>query len=212
MNLNTFKLSAIILMISATTTVHGQIEKKNWLVGGNARGSYQETSTSSLQINQRNLNGVLQVGFFPIKKLAFGVLGHYSHLYTDRNARGSWWDRSSASSGTETQNTWSVGPFARYYFLPMQNRFNFYLQGSVERGEMIQGIPASQFFNSRTILTNLRAGQVAIAPVYFINKKVSVEMIVAYTRLVSINNQYAETDNITMGVGLQVHLGKPKSE
>lgn len=216
------RVLVFIMLISTATEVHSQIARHNWLVGGSATGMYRESEISdhfigSYRLNERILNSALQLGYFPIKNFAVGLIGHYTgsyiHQREPRYNRGGW------PATFRKQETWSAGSFARCYILPQKSRINFYLQGAYELGEHYSMVDRGYHGYDGKIETNfykIRAAQASIAPVFFLSKKVSLEMVIAYThmrtdrktRYVNVN----VSNNFTAGIGFQIHLGKVKAE
>lgn len=186
-----------------------QINKGNWLIGGAIGGNYaqseeyinggmQETTLSSL-------NAITQVAYFPIKKLAVGL----NTQFTANNQKITV-SNSFPSSFTQTfeikDQIVAIGPMLRYYLLSSEQKFNFYLQGSFQSGSVNrQGLSIIDPFSPiEQEKKGLMAYHLSAAPVYMLNNKVSIELMLTYSRV----EHFDVTNRFSGAIGLQVHLGK----
>lgn len=166
---------------------YAQLEKDTWLVGGSgnfsstkAKNTLQDDYTSS------ELNVSTSLGYFPLNKLAVGVMLDYRYLDVDTYNNPSYFGGSTSG--------YNFGPFIRYYFLPVQHPVNIFFQTDY----------GLQF--DRNIL-NLRKIAIKAGPVVYINSNVGLEFNIGYSNSKNENNT-ENTNSIIMGLGLQIHLKK----
>jgi Outer membrane protein beta-barrel domain len=173
---------SFVLIISA----EAQITKGNWLVGGSV--SFLATKNTGIDPNsvsfkQSSLTIHPDFGYFFFDKFAggIGVLCSVEHL-----AFGSSKSNSSYSS---------IGPFVRYYFLPVEKQVNLFSEASYQ-----YMITSSQSQSQRSGSFNIGLG----AEVY-LNRSVGIEL--------SLTHTYSKTktttqQSILIGLGFQIHLEK----
>lgn len=194
-----------------------QINKGNWLIGGVLSGYYEQSkiffSSQIEESSTEDINLIGQVGFFPINKLAVGFNAQYG---VNRQkgiliplGLGPGWD----NDFTLTNKLWMAGPFVRYYLLPASNKLNFYTQAAYQVGVSQEDFELSLVWGDGENggFNDIRAFQASVAPVLMLNKNVSLELILAYSRIKQLND-FGNSDRFTGGVGLQIHLGKPKKD
>jgi len=115
-------MKTIKLFIAATLLLtinsYGQLDKKTWLVGGS--GSFNSYKLEGSFISQQTNNQVItgynykvielspKVGYFFIDKLAIGITPTFSYSKVISRVN---------NTTAYYANKFSVGPFARYYFL-----------------------------------------------------------------------------------------------
>ena len=162
-----------------------QITKGNWLVGGNATlestkyraGDVYNQTVSEIGVNHN-------IGYFFLDKFSAGLKTSIAiRIVKD--------DRD-----TEHSTRLNIGPFVRYYFLPVSNMVNILAEGYYGYAtgiNMTKGKRASFF----------------TGPVIFLNNVIGLEFLVGYSSVKY--SKYSEVDNsILMNIGLQVHLEKNK--
>lgn len=187
---------------------HAQINKGNWLVGGILGGNYSESENfRNARIEEttiKEINLIGQVGYFPIKKLAIGLNAQYTSSSEEISIT-SFFPTFNQTYKTG-ENIIAAGPFVRYYLLSPDKKFNFYFQGSLQKGT-VQREALSVFDVGSPIekeKTDLFAYHLSAAPVYIINKKVSLELLLNYSRM----EHFDFTNRFSAAIGFQVHLGK----
>ncbi len=185
-----------------------QINKGNWLVGGVLGGQFSKgedfSNTFKEETTIRSINLIGQVAYFPVKKLAIGL--NAQSTSTREQYRYTSTIQSFDQTYETSDNIFAVGPFLRYYLLSPDNKFNFYFQGSFQRGTVKRETLSIVEIGSPIELeeANLTAYHLSAAPVYMINKKVALEFMLNYSRL----KHFGESNRFSAGIGLQVHLGK----
>ena len=102
-------LKAIYIFVTLTLLAlnsNSQITKNNWLLSGNASFSTQKSSsTASLQYKQTDFQISPTIGYFIIDKFAVGLRPSFTY------GKINW------VANAKSQTIFSIGPFARYYFL-----------------------------------------------------------------------------------------------
>ena len=209
------------------TTVHAQLNKGQWVAGGNAGFSYadkQATYSNFTYITASNKTSSLQfsplVGYFVHDNFCIGlkpraewirmktkgveVINGYTGEYNS--------DSKSATLG--------IGPFIRYYCLPKANKINLitevgYAYSHAKVVSNAQGLG----FNSiglpdDNILTpiigsnyNLHEFSFSAGPAIFLNSRTALEFLAGYNY--SSAPEFGDSQNaISISAGFQIHLGK----
>lgn len=199
----------VFLMLLLPLSSFAQINKGNWLLGGLVGGSMSESerisSLTTQETSRRELNVLGQLGYFVAKKLALGLT--VQHTYSNENTL-----LSSSFQGSINQrfdisdNIFAAGPFIRYYLLSPQQKFNLYIQGNLLTGNVRRG--SFSYLDPSSPITEERHGLLAynasVAPVYFINKNISIECVLSYSKFEHIES----INTFSTALGLQIHLGK----
>ncbi|MGJ8591178.1 MAG: hypothetical protein ACSHXF_01445 [Aquaticitalea sp.] len=178
------------IVFAVTLTSYAQITKGNWLVGGDGNyssiryesetnGTTMESDASSIRINPN-------LGYFFIDKFAGGMQVQLTFL-----------EPGSSSSF----NSYSFGPFVRYYFLNQENRINIFSQINYDFGFGKNGLDVKSNSNGYGI----KAGTVL-----FFNRSVGIELSLNYIN--STTKQDGGSENASnaflVGLGFQIHLEK----
>jgi hypothetical protein len=187
-------LTLLSLSIIVTNTAMSQINKGQFLVGGNI-------SFESVRYDERNV--VLykdrtflvspNIGYFFIPKLAGGLrLNCFFYKQT-------------TSVFTETDI--SLSPFLRYYLLSQKQKFNVLVDASYFHSRS-----KTRFINNPTPAIGRTNGyNVSVGPSIFLNEHIALEFLVGYkhTKGKDLDNK---TITVNTALGLQVHLGKIKNK
>lgn len=177
------KLTLIIalVIILPFTKSYSQITKGNWMVGGS--GSFSSTSYNTRQnfgLSEFTLQISPNVGYFFADKFTAGIK---TDFLIDN-----------VKDGFHFTNI-VFGPFARYYFLPTENKINILTEASYEYGSY--STPSSKLG-----ILSFHAG-----PVVYFNSSVGMEFTLGYTSIKY--STYSGSDNtIQLGIGFQIHLKK----
>lgn len=171
-------LSFIFILFSCCSKA--QITKSNWLMGGDAyySSTYTKGETSDNKIKFRAFRTTPNVGYFIIDKLALGIGGIYDYT------------KVIFTSGSSSKSSyWGIGPFIRYYFLPVDRQLNIFSEGSY----------------NMTFSSNNNAGAITFkgGPVFFLNSIVGVELTGSYSHA---NSNEIINNGLRIGVGFQIHL------
>ena len=125
------------------------------MVGGT--GSVSSTknnlSSGSLQFQQTDIQINPLIGYFFFDKFAAGIKP--SFIYGKNNLQ------------NKASTTFSIGPFARYYFLPLEKIVNIFSEGGYTYGSYkTQGLSG---------VTNLHTYSFSAGPVIYFNSAVGLE-------------------------------------
>lgn len=181
----------IFTVLLAGYTASAQINKGQFLVGGNA--AFSSNDNTGQKTSQLNLSP--NVGYFFINKLAGGVklnLGYNkSEMYGVKN----------------TGSNYGISPFVRYYFLPASSKVNLIAEASYGWGRSKDKAPdftTKSTYNGYSFL---------VGPTFFITPNIAIEVTGGYT-----GNRYRDkSENLNInskskerlfqaGIGFQIHL------
>jgi|AAFX01.1.fsa_nt_gi hypothetical protein len=174
----------ILIALKLSLSSFSQITKNNWLVGGNGSFSSTKSESSSISNTSRTYWRIEpNIGYFFLDKFAAGVSVLINH------------EKTSIGTMSSKQTYYSIGPFARYYFLPADRQVNIFSEGSYQHLVLNPGNDGS---NSYTLL---------LGTVVFFNNCVGLEFTTGYS---ITNNSKSDLKYriIQVGLGLQVHLEK----
>jgi outer membrane protein len=170
-----------ILFVSAiclgTIAMQAQTEKETWLIGGNINLNTAKNNTTVLIAPN--------VGYFFAKNFAAGALIEFKN----------------SKIINTTSNTFSLGPFARYYVDLKEEKFKPFLHvgfGFDNSKVKVGNNPASNETASSLLL--------ALGGAYFINKNIAFETIIGYTRNKPEN--FEATNGLAFRIGFQIHLSR----
>lgn len=184
------KKSILLFFITFTfyNNAHSQITKGNWMIGGSASfrsSNYERVAGFPSKQTLVQLSG--EVGYFIIDKLPIGLKPGY--------------DRTEAYNPHNVINTYSIGPFARYYFLPVDRYANIFSEISYQYG--ITKTNQTSFANN-----NKNFSGVAGLAVFF-NTSVALEFTLGYS-VYLYNYNSGKVKSIIAGIGFHFHLEKDK--
>ncbi|MBO9681120.1 MAG: outer membrane beta-barrel protein [Flavisolibacter sp.] len=176
----------MLLGLNLMLTAFSQITKNNWLVGGGGSGAVYKTLDEKSHYLQISPN----IGYLFINKIAAGL--KLSYVY----------DKRGLSTFSSKKTGFYFGPFARYYFLDIEQPFNILLEGSYQHGaEKVKG------YNSTPTKYSLNSFSFAAGPAIYFNNCVGLEFLAGYAQ-----SQYTNEDfhrkQFQISIGLQVHLEK----
>lgn len=167
-----------------TFICYSQITRDNWLLGGAAsfRASKYALGGVSSKQNIVNLSG--DVGYFIIDKFAVGLKPGYS--------------RTETNSPHNISNTYEIGPFVRYYFLPVERYVNIFSDLSYQYGFLKTNQGVKQNSNNFSGLLGCAA---------FFNRSVALEFTVGYSSYL-YNNNAGKVNSVIAGIGFHFYLEK----
>ncbi len=171
-----------ITFLVFSTNASSQITKGNWLVSGSVSFSrMQSSSEAALQFKQTNFQISPTIGYFLEDKFALGLKP--SLIYGSNNI---------ANSNT----VFSIGPFARYYFLNPEKIFNLFFEGNYAYGTISGGQKLNTYgFNA--------------GPVLYFNSSVGLEFIFGYS-VTKVIGFKGNNSVIQAGIGFQFHLERDR--
>ncbi len=188
--MKTIKIILTITLFSFLTS-NAQITKGNWMMGGNLSLSNNESesttgsNTQTFKANKFNIDG--SIGYFPIDKLAIGL----SPSFTWNNPEGS------RNSGIG----YGLGPFARYYYLKPEKRFNLFSH--------FEYIYYNGFSNGEKI-SSTNEFTIKNGVAVFLNSSVALELSLNYnnSKVDFESGTTSKFKEFNIGVGFQIHLEK----
>lgn len=212
-----------LLSVILFSTAHAQLNKGQWLVGGNVNFSASHSSSNSQGLSSTAKSTTLQAspgaGYFVMNKLAVGLRpgvsinnSNYKYSFT---SSGSLSLQSSTSISKST--ALDVSPFVRYYFLPQKNKVNLLGELSytyahtkthqeLNQVMIIDGQPQA---NSNVAETKLNGSLYSLfaGPSIFISPKVGLELLAGYT-YAKYKGSSTGVNNFGLSAGFQIYLGK----
>jgi len=178
------KLLFIPILVFASIPVFGQIQKGNWLVGGNVDFSFAFAKS----VNTANVQFAPNVGYFFLDKFAGGLRINFD-LQKDYR------------SGFNTTNlNFSPSPFLRYYLRPVSKQINIFLEGSYGYSWSWYHTPS---FSSDFHFW--KASSIAGLSV-FLNSRTALELTLRYSYSTRGVSDTVKTNLVALGAGFQIHL------
>lgn len=166
------------LLLIGTSGAFAQINKGQWLVGGNAgfnSSKWGEAKSTSFELNP-------DAGYFFAKQLAGGLRVSVT---------------SSKDEGDEdSYSSFMVAPFVRYYFMPAAQKVSVFADASYGFGSQGQGEKSS-----------ISGFKFMAGPALFLSPHTALEFTVGYQSL-KYENIDDRNNTIGVNVGFQIHLGK----
>jgi hypothetical protein len=197
------KKTIILIIISFTfyNNANSQITKDNWMVGGNASFLFNNANAGTYDTKTTTINLAPNIGYFFIDKFAGGLRLSF---YNNHIKFGP------PNNNFTTFRNYSIGPFVRYYFLPVDNPCNILTEISYQFGNE-KTETTNSTSNTSTNIISFSAG-----PVIYFNSSVGIEFLLNYS---STGNSGYDTgnrsykgrgDSFGVNIGLQIHLEKEK--
>lgn len=171
------------LMTIAVQGVFAQVNKGQWLVGGNV-GFNSEKWGDADENKVTTLTFSPNAGYFFIDKLAGGLRVSFTS--------------EKAKSDDKAYSTLLIAPFARYYFLPAAQKVNIFADASYGFGSA--GSEEKSSVSGFTI---------AAGPAVFLTPNTALEFTLGYQSL-KIEDVDDRRNSFGVNVGFQIHLGAGK--
>lgn len=177
-----------------------QLTKKAWLVGGSGSFySYKQTYNSPVlntDFNYKSIDALASIGYFLIDKAAAGLRPGF-YLLKGQNQ---------SNSITTNGKKYSIGPFARYYFLNTEKSFNILADISYQFGINDQHGGWKGKYNTLCAMGG---------PEIFFNSAVGMEVLLGYRSIIETVHYpsgelyYSDKRNgFMISVGFHFHLEK----
>ena len=193
----------LIAIITISSSVRAQLNKGQWLLGGDAgftsmnykSGDAQEALDEKI----RSFSIYPRAGFFIADKLCIGLKVNISHSSDVYNYS----DAPQINIGSDKSTTWGISPFVRYYFLPKAGKINLLADagyGYVRVRDLSESNGnASTDKYSKGIFT------IGAGPAFILNPHIALEILAEYStdKTLGINE-----NSILINAGFQIHLGK----
>lgn len=189
------KHTLAFLLILCLQSAHSQLTKGIWLAGGTGSFSSMKNAYSTPTYSQNSdvidIAVSPNIGYFVADKFPLGLKLSYS-----KNKA-----QVTTSSGLYTNvNRFEFGPFARYYFLKADDRYNLLAEVSYQYG----------IYRFTPDKGNINTFSAAAGPVLFFNSSVGLEFLIGYYRRNEVVNDSYKTEQkgLQMSIGFQIHLEK----
>jgi len=185
------RLLSFLLLYTFYLTAQSQLAKKTWLVGGTGSlyshtESYNSPATN-FTAKFTNIDIAATIGYFAVDKLAIGLKPTFSSF------------KGEVINGGKTNSfQFSVGPFARYYFLHIDRAFNLLADISYQLG--INKYLGALHEEGKYHTFSLMAGSEI-----FFNTTAGLEILLGYSqKKVSIENSPGEFDSKKNGFQVSI--------
>lgn len=159
-----------------------QITKGDWLVGGSGTISRQQEKISGSDVKNTSIELAPNLGYFIADKFSLGLKPGFGYMNLKTNAY------------HDQATSWAVGPFVRYYFLPVENRTNLFAETAYQYSSSSKGAPEDLLLFSG-------------GPVIYFNSSVGLELTGNY-KIFRSHNTETSAKTFFIAIGLQVHLEK----
>jgi hypothetical protein len=175
-------LSLAIVTI-ATLSANAQTGQGTWLLGGAA--SFSSTSVSGETGSATSFAIAPNVGYFFADNFAAGVNVAFA---------------SQSFTGEPSSSAFGIGPFARYYFVPLGDNAKLFGDAGINFGSASEGGGAPSVSSTSW---HIKAG-----PAFFLNEHTALEVTIGYGSSSSGSGIDKETENtFQVGAGFQIHFG-----
>jgi hypothetical protein len=193
-------LLIISMLLVFTSTAFSQINKGQWLMGGNVQIEYSYIYTPYTPSDQ-NTNLVLKfspnIGYFIADGFAVGLRSNILK------------ELSTNSNYNINLSEINLTLFLRYYILPTtQKKWNIFVDGGYGLGynNEIEYFPNATYENrNKTFIFYVSGGFVI-----FLSNQIALEFNLNYNNSGIIGNNLSKRDFL-FGIGLQIHFGKGKT-
>ncbi|TYB78047.1 hypothetical protein ES676_02190 [Bizionia saleffrena] len=173
-------LKLFLLLVFIYTNTNAQLDKGNWLVGGNGSYTSQTTTFDSGSKEKQDLISIKpNIGYFLKDKFVIGASLRY-----------------------EKSNSFDIyggGLFSRYYFLEADKAFNLFAQIHYDYMNAVSPVDRGDYSTASNYYG------ISIGQVVFFNSVVGLEFALEYERG---NSVFAKINNINAVIGFQIHLEK----
>lgn len=180
------KLFIVVTLLFVSNT-YGQLNQKNWLVGGSANIAYTKSTPNQVTDfytgAENKITSLLiepNIGYFIKDKFVVGIKLGASNSYNSQD------------SFKINQTQLSISPFIRFYILNIEKTYNLFFE-------------PSYFKYTYKPLGNVDGYGLKLGHVYFLNSSIGFETSINYQKRNGIN---FDTDEMFLGCGFQLYLEK----
>jgi outer membrane protein W len=193
------KLYILMAVFLPVTFLHAQLNKGQWMVGGNAgfAASSQGDNIPGYSIKSTRVQLTPGGGYFFTDKFAAGIRTSFG--VSNQKTVGKTPDYNFES----TVSNIGVTPFVRYYFLPKTNKINLLADASYTYGTA-KVTNKNPPYTETSSTTNQHAYTIAAGPAFFINRNIALEVTALYQVLKIGTNSTQNT--FMINAGFQIHL------
>jgi hypothetical protein len=185
-NLKNHKMKKVLfaaLMTIAVQGVFAQVNKGQWLVGGNVGfTSEKQGDDDDNKVSQFSFSP--NAGYFFADKLAGGLRVNFSSR--------------KVKSEEDAYSTLLIAPFVRYYFLPAAQKVNILADASYGFG--------SAGYDEKSSVSGF---SISAGPAVFLSPNTALEFTLGYQSL-KIEDVDDRKNSFGVNVGFQIHLGGGK--
>jgi hypothetical protein len=156
---NIFPILITFILLSINDSI-AQIEKGNWLIGGNGNINYRKTKDQFGATKDFNLSISPDIGYFLKNQLALGLRSGINNSAFKSNTT------------TSSNTSLGLGPFLRYYYIKPPKNIN-----------LASELSYSYFVNINRSISNNQGNSLytfMTGPVLFLNKNVGLELLFGY--------------------------------
>ena len=180
-----------LLLLIFSCSAFSQVQKNQWLIGGNAAFSFERAS----ELKTTTLQLAPDIGYFFIDKLAGGLRFNFGST-TNR------WEK----DDKYRNSSMIISPFVRCYFLPATQKVNVFAEGAYgyawsKYKDFAYGSSYAYHYHNLSLVAG---------PAIFLNKHTALEVTVAYNYSTRGSVDSSHSSKFLLGVGLQIHFGKAK--
>lgn len=185
-------LTILLLLLCISFTAKCQLDKGIWLVGGtgnflSSKNTYTSPTYSSVS-DRIDVKISPNLGYFIADKFGVGLRTSFSKYKEQVNGAGGL---------TSNVSSFEFGPFARYYFLQSDKRYNILADMCYQYG----------IYYSKPTKGNINTFSASAGTVVFFNSSVGLEFLLGYY---SRNEVIKQNGNIvTNQRGFQIQIGFP---
>jgi hypothetical protein len=216
------KTIAAILFFILPCSLHAQLKKGQWFIGGIADFSHASSddglnyySHNSKTTQYRLMPGI---GYFFADKFCGGLRLNISSMKSGEESESTNPVYMYVSSVDNTVSGIGFSPFLRYYFLPASGKVNLFVDGSytyndetiktkIYQKSIISGGTPSEMQSEDKTSYGGSYYSIAAGPAFFIGKNVAFELTLGCT-VGKVKEPGLTSTTITFGTGFQVYFGK----
>ncbi|MBP6128040.1 hypothetical protein [Flavobacterium sp.] len=199
------KLFIVVTLLFVFKT-YGQLDKNTWLVGGS--GSYRQynfendyilqatSETINYKAKSKNIYANIKIGYFFYDKFVIGLSPSVNYYNS----------KVEISDSRVFSSSYSIGPFARYYFLDKEKKINIFSEVSYATGK-INPFKGEKIDKGKSNRININLGTEV-----FFNDCAGIEFLLGYQ---SLNNKFnnnnqgnIKENGLIFMIGFQLHLEK----
>ncbi|TAN19057.1 MAG: hypothetical protein EPN37_04180 [Chitinophagaceae bacterium] len=168
--------------VSLANSAHGQLAKGTWMIGGNAVITTYNTHAPVGTQNETSVSITPAIGYFVIEKFVLGINPRYTLDVSKFN-----------DIRYVTLHSYALGPFVRYYLLPVDHIVNLFTGGSYQYSI---GEPGNSITNNYSFFIGATA---------FFNSSAAIEITTGFS---STLDKGFSINSFVINAGFQIYLKK----
>ena len=171
-----------------------QLTKNNWLIGGSVAYTRYDSKGDDAIVNKGSLfDANANSGYFLTDKLACGIR---ANAYFAKSKH----PQIDGTKNVHLTSNIGLGPFVRYYYLPVANRVNLFSDAS-----LLYSLHTDKSTGRRKQASDSWFSSLGVGTVVFLNTSLGLEFLLAYNHYDEIDVDY-KTNQLQFRIGLQFHL------